>query len=477
MIVILGGGIAGLSAAETLRGRTELPIKVLERDAVLGGASRTVRFGDFRYDLGGHRFYTKKANVQALVERLIGPDLLTVDRVSHICFRGKMVDYPLTALNALSALGWGRAFAAGCGYLANRVKEAFRPSPGLTFEQWAVSRFGRPLYRAYFKGYTEKLWGVPCDCLSADFAEQRIKGLSLREVIRDALFKRGKATTLVRHFLYPRLGFGMIPEAMAAGWQLPNELLVNSPAEKVIHDGKRIVAVESRGTSFPVTHCVSSLPMDDLVRLLEPRPEPAVLAAAEKLRYRDLVTLFVTFRRERVTRDHWIYFPDADCPFARFHEPRNWSSDMAPPGQTGLVIEFFCQRGDATWNAPADALYGQALDYLERARLARRAEAGPCDLQRVPKAYPVYELGYHAHVAAILGCLGSFENLHSVGRNALFRYTSADHYIDMGMSAAENILACGRGLRAPRIDIARIGTESGYAEDGAFHAPTHPPAA
>jgi protoporphyrinogen oxidase len=232
VIVILGGGIAGLSAAETLRGRTELPIKLLERDAVIGGASRTVRFGGFRYDLGGHRFYTRKANVQALVERLVGPDLLTVDRVSHIYFRGKMVDYPLTAMNALSALGWGRAFVAGCGYFANRVKEAFRPSPGLTFEQWAVSRFGRPLYRAYFKGYTEKLWGVPCDRLSADFAEQRIKGLSLREVIRDALFKRAKATTLVRHFLYPRLGFGMIPEAMAAGWQPPNELLLNSPAEK-----------------------------------------------------------------------------------------------------------------------------------------------------------------------------------------------------------------------------------------------------
>lgn len=464
MIVILGAGVAGLTVAEALRGRTSLPIKVLERDAVVGGASRTVRFGEFRYDLGGHRFYTKKANVQALVERLIGPDLLTVERVSHIYFRGKMVDYPLTPLNALGALGLGQALSAGCGYLAIRLKEVLRPCPELTFEQWAVSRFGRPLYRAYFKGYTEKLWGVPCHRLSADFAEQRIKGLSVREIIRDALFRRSGATTLVRRFLYPRLGFGMIPEKMASGWTPPNEVLCNTPAERVLHDGRRIVAVEAGGTRFPVTHCASSLPMDELLRLLEPKPSPEVLRAADALRYRSLVTLFVTFRRPQLTKDHWIYFSDPDCPFSRLHEPKNWSSAMAPPDRTGVVLEFFCQRGDETWNASANELLSRALAYLERAGIARADEAEDCDVQRLAKAYPVYELGYRDHVAKVLGYLGEFENLHSVGRNALFRYTSADHYIDMGMSAAENILG-------GRHDVARIGTEQEYAEDGEFHAP------
>jgi len=469
LVIILGAGIAGLSVAETLRGRTHLPIKVLERDDAIGGASRTLRFGEFRYDLGGHRFYTRKAHVQALVERLVGPDLLTVDRVSHICFRGKMVRYPLSAINALGALGVGGAFVAGCGYLATRARQALRPSPCHTFEQWAVSRFGRPLYEAYFKPYTEKLWGLPCERLSADFAEQRIKGLSFREVVREALFRRGKAVTLVRRFLYPRLGFGMIPEKMAEGWAPPNEILCNSPAGKVIHDGRRIIAVEANGTRYPATHCVSSLAMDDLLRLLEPRPPAAVLAAADALRYRDLVILLVTFRCPRITGDHWIYFPDPDCPFARLHEPKNWSAAMAPEGQTALVVEFFCQRGDATWNASPDELRRQTVAYLERIGMLGGAEAGPCDLHRLVKAYPVYEVGYRDHVATVLGYLAGFDNLHCAGRNALFRYTSADHYIDMGIRVAENILGGNH-------TISHIGTEPGYAEDGEFRAPAGPPA-
>jgi len=465
LIVILGAGIAGLSVAESLRGRTSIPIKVLERDVVPGGASRTVRFGEFRYDLGGHRFYTKKRHVQEFVERLIGPDLMVVDRISHIAFRGKMVEYPLSAFNALAALGpWEACLATG-DYVLSRARQLFGKNDAQTFEQWTVSRFGNRLYRTFFKDYSEKLWGLPCERLSADFADQRIKGLSFREVVKDALSRRGKATTLVRRFLYPRLGFGMIPERMAAGWEPPNEVLCGMPAEKIIHDGRRILAVESRGVSFPVTHCVSSLPMDDLVRMLEPRPDAAVLEAAESLKYRDLVILFIALDRERVTDDHWVYFPDRQCPFARFHEPKNWSAAMAPADKTGLVVEFFCERGDGVWNAPAEQLCRWATDYLEALGMVRASEVLASDIQRVAKAYPVYELGYQAHVETILGYLDRFENLQSVGRNALFRYTSSDHYIDMGIRAAQNILGGSYDLR-------QVGTEPGYAEDGEFAAPT-----
>ena len=464
MIVVLGAGIAGLSAAEGLRGKTPLPIKVLERDLVPGGASRTVHFGEFRYDLGGHRFYTKKAHVQEFVERLLGQDLLTVDRVSHIAFNGRLVSYPLSAVDALSAMGPWRACLAGGDYLATRVREAVRPSPGKTFEEWTVSRFGRRLYDTYFKGYSEKIWGIPCDTLSADFAEQRIKGLSLREMVRDALTRRSRSTTLVRHFLYPRLGFGMLTDRMAENLEAPDEVLCGMPAGRICHQAGKILAVESRGVRFPVSHCVSSIAMDDMVRLMDPAPPSAVVQAAQALRYRDLVVLFLTFEREQITDDHWIYFPDTDCPFARFHEPKNWSPAMAPDGKTGLVVEFFCQEGDALWTAPAEDLRRAALEYIEHLGMAKADEAGPCDIQRITKAYPVYEVGYRPHVDVVLDYLSQFENLQCVGRNALFRYTSSDHYIDMGLRAADNILGA-------RHDVVRIGTEAGYAEDGRFQAP------
>ncbi|MEW6359752.1 MAG: NAD(P)-binding protein [Planctomycetota bacterium] len=463
MIVVLGSGITGLTAAYCLRGKTEHPVKVLERDSVHGGASRTVTFGDFRYDLGGHRFYTKMSHVQQFLADLLGDDLITVGRISRIYMNGKFINYPLAGFDVLRALGPMKSAGIVANYAMTKIREGIAPTPDDTFEQWAVKRFGRTLYEIYFKIYTEKLWGVPCGELSSDFASQRIKGLSFREAVRDAVFKKSNAATLVKQFFYPRLGFGMIVDKLIEGWTEPDELLCNTPATMIAHNGRRIERIEGGNgkVGFDVQECVTSIPMDDFVRMMDPAPPQEVLHAADALRYRDMVLLFATFNTPQITPDHWVYCSDADCIFSRFHEPKNWSAAMAPPDKTGLVIEFFCQTGDGIWTAQPAHLFEQSIAQLRKMGLIQKGMEAGFDVQRICKAYPVYTLDYRGHVDCILSYLRRFDNLHSIGRNALFRYTSSDIYIDMGIKAAENILGHDHEIEA-------IGTEREYAEDGKF---------
>ncbi|NOZ20685.1 MAG: NAD(P)-binding protein [Planctomycetes bacterium] len=463
MIVVLGSGIAGLTAAYCLRGKTEHPIKVLERDPLHGGASRTVAFGDFRYDLGGHRFYTKIPHVQQFLIDLLGDDLITVGRISRIYMNGKFIHYPLAGFDVLRALGPVKSAGIMANYAMTKLRERIAPTPDDTFEQWAVKRFGRKLYEIYFKVYTEKLWGVPCAELSSDFANQRIKGLSFREAVRDAVFKKSDTSTLVKQFIYPRLGFGMIVDRLIEGWTEPDALLCGTPATRIVHSDRRIRRIEggSGAVAFDVQDCISSIAMDDFVRMMDPAPPQEVLHAAAALRYRDMVLLFATFNAPQVTHDHWVYCSDADCLFSRFHEPKNWSAEMAPPDKTGLVIEFFCQEGDDLWAAESEWLFEQSIAKLREMGIIKEGTEEGFDIQRIRKAYPVYNVGYGRHVDRILGYLRQFENLHSIGRNALFRYTSSDIYIDMGIKAAENILGHNH-------EIESIGTESEYAEHGKF---------
>ncbi|MFO8007760.1 MAG: FAD-dependent oxidoreductase, partial [Candidatus Brocadiia bacterium] len=245
-IVIAGAGIAGLSAACRLQGASELPFVVLERDEQLGGHSRTLQWNGFRFDLGGHRFYTRKAPIERFVRDLVGDDLLTVDRVSHIRFRGSFVDYPLRPLSTLAALGPVGATRAVLDYATMKLKRlADGHEVENTFEQWALNRFGQYLYQVYFKVYTEKTWGVACSELSADFAEQRIKGLSFREAVRDAVLKTGEDESLVRRFLYPRFGFGQIPGAMAQKVRPPNRILRRRRVQAIEHREGRVTAVRT----------------------------------------------------------------------------------------------------------------------------------------------------------------------------------------------------------------------------------------
>lgn len=462
-IVIAGAGIAGLSAACRLQREPDAPFVIFEKDGCVGGCSRTLQHGAFRFDLGGHRFYTRKLHVQRLVEELLGDDLVRVDRLSRILFRGRLVNYPLRPFNTLKALGPLSALRATLDYGLTKL----RPSGNdgaveETFEQWALKRFGQYLYRVYFKVYTEKTWGVPCSRLSADFAEQRIKGLSFREAVRDALFKKGSDESLVRRFIYPRRGFGQVPDAMARAVAEPNRILTQHAIVEVEHDGGRVVAVTARrpdgaAVRQPCRALLSSLSIDELARSLRPAPPAEVLDAAGKLPFRSLVVLVLFLDVKQVSPDHWIYVPSPDVGFCRIHEPKNWSPEMSPPGKTSLVLEYFCQQGDEIWNRGRERLAAEAAAELERIGLIRQEWVRDSALVRLPKAYPVYELGYRAHLDVINRYLGRFDNLFSLGRNATFVYTSSDHYMDMGLKAAENLLGHGH-------DLTEIGREPGYAE-------------
>jgi protoporphyrinogen oxidase len=463
--VVIGAGIAGLAAAYLLQ-QNGRDVQVFESDSFHGGMGRTVAYKGFRFDLGGHRFYTKNEQVNNLVKKLVGNDLLTVERISRIFMNGKFVNYPLSFFSALSALSITDSLQVFASYIRSRLPKKLggsRPNQVVSFEDWVVSRFGKKLYQIYFKPYTEKVWGVPCEELAADFAEQRIKGLSFRAVVRDMIKKfdrKKQAASLIKWFSYPRYGFGQIPDAMVKGLK-PGSLHLSSPLTACLHDGKRInkIIVKQGGESksYPCRELISTMPIDEFVKLLQPAAPANVIAAAQKLRYRDLVVCFLTMKREQVTRDHWIYFTSQDIFFGRSHEPKNWSAAMAPQGETGLVVEIFCFKNDPIWFEKDDVILDRIVKELDKLNLIKTSEyTGGCAV-RLEKAYPLYTPGYEKNLNTIIQYLDRFENMQCAGRNGLFCYSSGDRHIEMGLKAAENILG-------ERHDVAKVAKEQVYAE-------------
>lgn len=463
MITIIGAGLSGLTAGYVLA-KANQPCRIFEREPFIGGLARTVAFRDYLFDLGGHRFYTKLPDVQEFVEELLGEDLIAVNRSSSIYLRGRLIAYPLRALNAMLSLGLVDSAHVGWDYLIEKLSQLGRElPPERNFEEWAVRRFGRRLYEIYFKTYSEKVWGVPCPELSPDFADQRIRGLSFSEAVKNALFRRKpKATTLIARFFYPKRGFGMIPDALAA--RLPEGTVVtSSEVVKVSHSGDRITSIDAATPEgiigHKVTNLISSIPLTTFVRLLEPPPPKEVMEAAAQLRYRDMVIVFLGINKPQVSADHWRYFPSEDVPFARFHEPKNWSALMAPPERTSLVVEYFANRGDDCWNMADRVIVDLTVRHLERLGLMTAGELESSLVLRLSHVYPLYTVGYRAHAERVLEYLGGFSNLQCIGRPARFLYTSSDHYILMGIKAAHNILGANH-------DLSSIGTEKKYAEEG-----------
>ena len=476
MTAVLGAGLTGMTAAYVLQ-RNHVPVQVFEADRVLGGASRTVRYDGFRFDLGGHRFYTKNQRVLDLVRELIGDELIAVDRVSRIYLDGKFVDYPLSFFSALAGLGAFRSLAVAGSYAAQKARGLVRKSEERTFEEWVVNRFGRRLFEIYFKPYSEKVWGIPCSELGADFAAQRIKGMSFRAALRSMLLPQKDApATLASRFIYPRLGFGRIPEQMAAA--LPaGALHLNSPVVRVEHGGRRVMAAicrpfdvapggpesdrtgrnDGRERRFEAENFINTIPINEFVHCLSPAAPAKVLEAADGLRYRDIVIAFLTLDREQVTPDHWIYFSSADVFFGRMHEPKNWSAAMAPAGRTSLVVEVFCFETDPVWTETEEALLKRVAKRLAELKLIEEKQVSGGCIVRLPKAYPLYVNDYQRRMDTILAFLRQFGNLQSAGRNGLFRYTSGDWYIDMGIKAAENLLG-------QQHDLMAVGSAQEYAE-------------
>src|SRR5208337_2981109 len=443
--IILGGGLAGLAAGYALT-KAGVGTEIFEYDSAVGGLSKTIRSNGFRFDLGGHRFFTKEPEVDALIRKLMGSELISVPRHSKIILRNNYFDYPLKPLNALFGMGIPTTVKIVEDYIAEKVRGLRQAPPQLSLEDWVVVNFGRTMFDIYFREYSEKVWGIDCKRISADWVAKRISGLSLGSAIKNAFFKVSgrNIPSLVDRFIYPQLGIGRIAERLREEIEKDNAVYTGFPIVKVRHSRSVIDSIETAGG--PGAHYasgdvfISSIPITTLVRLLDP-PAPAhVLIAASKLMFRDLVVVAVMVDRKRATDQTWIYIPEKKIPFGRIHEPTNWSEQMAPEGKTILVAEYFSFEGDHIWKASDEQLGDITVRGLEQIGFIKRNEVLGSAVVRVKHAYPLFEIGYAEQCEVIYRYLSAFRNLHLAGRSGMFRYYNMDHAIESGLRAADWVM-------------------------------------
>ncbi len=441
---------------------------VLEADNQVGGLSRTVNYRGYRFDIGGHRFFSKVPLVNDLWQEILREDFLVRPRLSRIYYRERFFDYPLKAANALAGLGPVEAFLIGLSYTKARL---FPHADETNFEQWVSNRFGDRLYQIFFKTYTEKVWGIPCTEISADWAAQRIKNLSLREALRNALLGSGRAadgqiiTTLIDQFNYPRFGPGMM-------WERCKDLLAarghetveGVRVERLRHRHGRVECVygrrgEGEPAEFGAEHFISTMPLRELIHALDPPPPAEVIAAADRLRYRDYLTVVLIVKRENVFPDNWIYIHAPEVKMGRIQNYKNWSPDMTPdPSRTSLGLEYFLWEKDEEWEWPHERLVKLGIGECERLGLVDPSEVEDGTVVRMKKAYPVYDQHYHESLAIIRSYLESFSNLQTVGRNGLHRYNNQDHSMLTAVYAARNIAG-------EQNDVWSVNTEMEYHEE------------
>ena len=437
--VVLGGGLTGLSAAYEFASKGIKP-ELFEADDTVGGLSKTIVRDGFRFDIGGHRFHTKDSEVEALVRDLMGDELINVGRKSQIYMNGQFFDYPLKPLNSISGLGIPTLLKVIADYSIERIKGLFNPDPGDSLEDWVVRNFGRKMFEIYFKIYSEKVWGIPCSRISRSWVERRIAGLSLATAIKNAFNKAvGKdLPTLIDDFLYPALGIGRLSDRLAEEIERSGQVHTSSAVSKIHHNGKNITSVVAGDHKATAERYISTIPLTELVKMMNPPPPDDVLDAASALGYRDLVITAIAVDKPEVTNLSWIYIPDKDIPFGRIHEPKVWSSAMAPEGKSLLVVEYFCFRNEGVWLNTDEELIETSVKGLEGLGFLKANEVFRGWVLRVPGAYPLFEIGYEEKTKILLDYLAGFDNLTVAGRAGKFAYLNMDHAIAAGLEAARS---------------------------------------
>ena len=464
----MGAGPGGLCSAYVLT-KAGRPTTVVEKAPFVGGLARTVKrdtpVGEFKFDIGGHRWFTKNEELNELFREVIADELLWVERLSRIYFDGRYVDYPLRISNALKAIGPFRAAQAMVDYGRTRVVQRLRPRPVVSMEDAYIDQFGPTLYRLFFQRYSEKVWGLPCSEMSGDWVSQRSKGMSLLTAVKDAVIpSRGKVISLIDRFMYPRNGFGRLSERMADRIAASgNEVRLNAGVEKLHRDGLRItgITIGTNGHSERVEaeQFISSIPLSFLVQSLDPPAPPEVIEASRKLTFRNIITVNLMLRRRQVTRDTWLYVHDRNILFGRLHEPKNWSPAMVPGDEyTSIVAEYFCSFGDEIWQSSDAELVDRTITHMvEDLKFISRDEVIGGFAVRAPRAYPAYVLGYDTHLETVKRFVYSFQNLQIIGRYGTFRYNNTDHSIETGLLAAKNILG-------EEHDLDRVNADQEYHE-------------
>jgi len=462
--VIIGAGPAGLTAGYELA-RHGHCAEILEADPNhLGGLARTVEYRGFRFDIGGHRFFSKNKEIEALWSELMGPRLRECARLSRVYYAGRFFKYPLEPVDALRNLGAFEAIRCLISYL--RVQRQ-PPDRIRSFEDWVVSAFGRRLYEIFFKTYTEKVWGVPCDQISADWAAQRIRGLSFVSVMRNLIRVPSNGAvvkTLVDRFRYPALGPGEMWQATARIIESSGSTVrMGHPVNTIHREDGRIVAVTSQNGDGPQTHradhFISTMPLAELIAAFDPPAPDAILASARGLRYRDFITVALIIDEPHLFPDNWIYIHDPGVRVGRIQNFKNWSAEMVPdPRLTVLGLEYFCTENDAMWSAPDPELIRIASDELATLGLADRSKIIDGAVVRQPKAYPLYDHEYRSNVAKVREFLSTeAPNLQVAGRNGMHKYDNQDHAMMTGLMAARNIMGAS-------YDLWRVNSDAEYLE-------------
>jgi protoporphyrinogen oxidase len=467
-VVVIGAGPAGLTAAYEL-GKNSSSSLILEAGKQVGGISQTVNYRDFRFDIGGHRFFSKMPMVTELWNEILGDNFLLRPRISRIHYNQHFFDYPLKATNALAGLGVVEALLVCFSYAKVKV---FPNDQEENFEQWVINRFGYRLYQIFFKTYTEKVWGISCTEISADWAAQRIKNLSLKEAVRNALLgqrggKKGEiVTSLIEQFHYPRLGPGMMwerCEELVAGFG--SQTLKGMKVERIRHRHGRVDCVSARASSgehveFQGSDFVSTMPLRELIEAMDPQPPEKVVEAALGLRYRDYLTVVLVVNREEVFPDNWIYIHSPEVKMGRIQNYKNWSPYMVPdPSRTSLGLEYFLWDKDDEWTWSNDRLIEFGTRECAQLGLINPREVEDGTVVRMEKAYPVYDHHYQDHVRTIRQYLETFSNLQTIGRNGLHRYNNQDHSMVTGLYAARNIMG------ESHHDVWAVNTEKAYHEE------------
>lgn len=461
-VIVIGGGPAGLTAAYELQKRSEAykPV-VFEGSSLVGGIARTESHKGYRFDIGGHRFFTKVKEVEEMWHEVLGSDFIVRPRQSRIYYRGRYFDYPLKIFNALTNIGPYESMRIIVSYLKWQVR------PNKTeesFEEWVINRFGGRLYMHFFRSYTEKVWGINPKEIRADWAAQRIKNLSLFKAIWNAISGANDTTSLIEEFHYPRLGPGMM-------WEKTQELVDQNGGEvhlraevtKVYREGNRVTAVDvhrwsETGEDLGVErvegdHFINTMALRDLVHAFDPPPPPEVVEAANRLKYRDFLIVTLVLDQADPFPDNWIYIHSPQVKVGRIQNFSAWSPEMVPdPNTASIGMEYFCQKGDGLWTSSEEELRALASRELEELGLSTRDHVIDAAIIRQPKAYPVYDGEYQEALKVIRDWIETLENFQTVGRNGLHRYNNQDHSMLSAMFAAQNILGANHDLWSVNVE-------------------------
>ena len=466
-VVILGAGPAGLATGHELS-VSGVKVSVLDRNDFVGGLCNTNEHRGYKFDLGGHRWFTKNEDLNSWFRRLMGDEIVWVERISRIYYDGGYYSYPISILNVIKNAGLWTIVQAGITYLLSAVQYSVLNKSIKNMKDAYVAQFGAKLYDMFFRRYSEKVWGLPCEQLSSDWVSQRSAGLSIWTVIQESLLQtKSDNESLIEEFMYPRDGYVRIPQRMAEDivkQSESNAVLLESNVTGIKYRGPNdfeVVYTDTDGQEHTVnaSTVVSTIPLGVLPRIMEPGCSQEVIDAAMGLTFRALVTVNVILKKERVSIDTWLYVQDEDILFGRLHEPKNWSPAMVPDqSTTSLVLECFCTKDDHIWNMTDEEIGQRCVEDLEKKlKFIDASEVIDFSCVRTLQAYPVYDLEYAGKIKTINDYLSGFEGLHIVGRGGTHRYNNADHSIEMG-------LLLGRKILGYDVDYMEVNTEPEYHE-------------